>query len=287
MRRDIIRINEDLCDGCGLCIPNCHEGALKVIDGKVRLISELMCDGLGACIGHCPNGAITIENREAEKYDEVVVLEEMVKKGANTVVAHLVHLKEHNETGYLKQAEEYLKKNSDNIGFDVDEVTRRVHNQTSGGCKAGVCPGSTEKVFDKDPGRYTIPGEISSELTHWPVQLHLVNPVAGHFRNSDLVIAADCTAFSYGGFHGDFLRNRKLVIACPKLDKDLELYVDKIHRLIDVARINTVTVVVMEVPCCGGLLRIVQESLSISVRKIPVKRVVISALGEILNDEWI
>ena len=287
MKRDIIKIDEDLCDGCGLCIPNCHEGALRVIDGKARLISELMCDGLGACIGHCPNDAITIENREAEKYDEIAVMEEMVKNGPNTVIAHLTHLKDHNETGYLKQGVEYLRNNKDKIGFDVDEVTWKVHNQSSGGCKTGACPGSAEKVFEKEPVQENITGEIKSELSHWPVQLHLINPVAEHFRSSDLVIAADCTAFSYGGFHRDFLKNKKLVIACPKLDSNMEVYIEKIHKLIDEAKVNTITVVVMEVPCCGGLLRIVQESLNMSVRKVPVKLVVISARGEILNDEWI
>jgi ferredoxin len=286
MKRDIIKIDEELCDGCGLCIPNCHEGALKVIDGKARLISDLMCDGLGACIGHCPQGAITIENREAAEYDEIAVMEEMVKKGQNTVIAHLSHLKDHNETGFLKQGVDYLRNNSENIEFDVDEAIWKVHNQ-SGGCKSGACPGSAEKVFEKETYHEPVTGDIRSELTHWPVQLHLINPVAEHFRGSDLLIAADCTAFTYGGFHRDFLKNKKVIIACPKLDTNLGVYVEKIHKMIDEAKVNTITVVIMEVPCCSGLLRIVQESMNMSARKVPVKLVVISSRGEILNDEWI
>jgi len=127
MVRDILKIDEELCTGCGLCVPNCHEGALQVIDGKVRLVSELMCDGLGACIGYCPEGAITIEKREAEPYDEVRVMEQMVNKGRNTIAAHLKHLKDHGETGYLKEGAEYLRQNRSGLGFDPDSLLAEVH----------------------------------------------------------------------------------------------------------------------------------------------------------------
>ena len=129
MERDIIKIDEDKCNGCGLCVPNCHEGALQIIDGKVRLVSDLMCDGLGACIGHCPEGAITIESREAEPYDEVKVMEIMVTKGFNTVVAHLRHLREHNETVFLKQGIGYLIANESKLNFMVNDIKNAVHQR--------------------------------------------------------------------------------------------------------------------------------------------------------------
>ena len=135
MLRDIIRIDEEKCNGCGLCVPNCHEGALQVIDGKVRLVSELMCDGLGACIGHCPEGAITIEKREADPYDEIAVMSEMVSKGANTVSAHLRHLKDHHEYGYLEEGTTWLEVHSKELSFSVDEVLAAV-NGKSGQVKA-------------------------------------------------------------------------------------------------------------------------------------------------------
>ncbi len=128
MKRDILKIDEDLCNGCGQCVPNCHEGALQVIDGKVRLVSELMCDGLGACIGHCPEGAITIETREAEPYNEVKVMEQMKDKGKNTIIAHLKHLKDHGETGFLQDGVTYLREHQGELNFDLREVMSEVHN---------------------------------------------------------------------------------------------------------------------------------------------------------------
>ena len=133
MQRDIIKIDEEKCNGCGLCVPNCHEGALQVIDGKVRLVSELMCDGLGACIGHCPEGAITIEKREAEPYDEITVISGMVSKGANTVKAHLKHLKDHHEYGYLEEGTTWLEVHSKDLSFSAEEVLDAVSGKSGQG----------------------------------------------------------------------------------------------------------------------------------------------------------
>jgi NAD-dependent dihydropyrimidine dehydrogenase PreA subunit len=293
MEREIIKINEDLCNGCGLCVPNCHEGALQIIDGKVRLVSDLMCDGLGACIGHCPEGAITIERREAEPYDEVKVMGIMVSKGFNTVVAHLRHLREHQETVFLKQGMAYLIANESKLDFMVNDVKNAVHQQaqpnSETGCGGG-CPGSRTVIFDPAEFKMADPqikGSVQSQLRQWPVQLHLINPGASHFIGSDLLVAADCSAFALGDFHSTWLKNKTLVIACPKLDQGKEIYLQKFISLIDNAKVNTITVLIMEVPCCGGLLQLVEMALSRAGRKVPVKAITVSIKGEILGEEWV
>lgn len=303
MEREILKIDEELCNGCGLCVPNCHEGALQVIDGKVRLISELMCDGLGACIGHCPEGAITIEKREAEPYDEVRVMDQMKDKGKNTIIAHLKHLKDHGETGYMKDGVRYLMEHRSELNFNLDEVMNEVHNHGKmkvapavveshahghvHGDNEGGCPGSRAMVIEKPGNNSTVAESNQSELRQWPVQMHLVNPNAPYFRNSDLMIAADCVAYSIGGFHSRFLKGKSLAIACPKLDHGMEIYEEKTKALIDIARVNTITVMIMEVPCCGGLLQMVKKAASACTRKVPVKLMVVGISGEIMREEWV
>ena len=312
MKRDILKIDEDLCNGCGLCVPNCHEGALQVIDGKVRLVSELMCDGLGACIGHCPEGAITIEKREAEPYSEIKVMEQMIPKGKNTIIAHLKHLKDHGETGFLQEGVAYLKAHRGELAFNLEEVTGEVHNHGrvtsavaaagagasvintiqvplahSHGQHGGGCPGSRAMVIEKPSSAEVSVENSESELRQWPVQMHLVNPNAPYFRNADLLMAADCVAYSMGGFHSRYLKGKSLAIACPKLDHGTEIYVEKLKAMIDVAKINTITVMIMEVPCCSGLLQMVRTAVSESSRKVPVKLMVVGIGGEILKEEWV
>ncbi|MBA4321802.1 MAG: 4Fe-4S ferredoxin [Odoribacter sp.] len=306
MKRDILKIDEELCNGCGECVPNCHEGALQIIDGKVRLVSELMCDGLGACIGHCPEGAITIESREAEPYSEVRVMEQMKDKGKNTIIAHLKHLKDHGETAFLQEGVGYLKEHRAELKFNLDEVIHEVHNHGKAlsvtaaaeahaghqhahhnGHEGGGCPGSRAMVIEKPADAVQGTESAGSELRQWPVQMHLINPNATYFRNSDLLIAADCVAFSVGGFHSKFLKGKSLAIACPKLDHGTEIYVEKFKALIDVAMVNTITVMIMEVPCCGGLLQMVKSAVSGASRKVPVKLMVAGITGDILREEWV
>ncbi len=303
MKRDILKIDEELCNGCGLCVPNCHEGALQVIDAKVRLVSELMCDGLGACIGHCPEGAITIENREAEPYNETRVMEQMKDKGKNTVIAHLTHLKEHGEKGYLQEGVSYLKTHRAELNFNVDEVMSTVHNHGEArqiplavnthshqhGHNGGDCPGAKTMVIEKPDNNNSENAATSqpSELRQWPVQMHLLNPEASYFRNADLLLAADCVAYSMGGFHSKHLKGRSLAIACPKLDHGTDSYIEKLTIIIDSAKVNTITVMMMEVPCCGGLLQMVMAALSQASRKVPVKRMIVGIKGEVLQEEWV
>jgi len=299
MKREIVKIDNDKCNGCGDCVPNCHEGALQIIDGKAVLISDLLCDGLGACLGHCPTGALTIEKREADPYNELEVMADMVKKGKNVVIAHLKHLKDHNEKEYMKQGFEFLKEHESSVGFDIIEVQNSVEGTNNYknltmeqiiknpvGHSSG-CPGSRAMSFNAADSENDEKLHIASQLTHWPIQLHLINPAASNFNKADLLVAADCTAFSFGNFHDDFLKNRKLVIACPKLDSNKEIYIEKISRLIDEAYVNTITVLIMEVPCCSGLLQIVQMGLQSARRKVPLKAVTIGIRGEILEENWV
>lgn len=299
MIREIVKIDEELCNGCGVCVPNCHEGALQIIDDKARLISDLMCDGLGACLGHCPEGAITIEKREAQPYDEVAVMKEMVSKGKNTVIAHLKHLKDHNETEFLKQGVGFLRENKNDFDFSVDEIISEVHNSGkqinieikemahNHDNNMGGCPGSRAMAFDVDPQNLTADVKQASALSHWPVQMHLINPAAGFFAGTDFLLAADCVAFAMGSFHSELLKNKTVGIACPKLDDGAEIYINKITSLIDNAKINTLTVVIMEVPCCGGLLQMAKMAADQATRKVPVKCIVVGTQGNILAEDWV
>jgi len=284
MKRKIIQIDEELCNGCGLCIPNCHEGALQIIDGKARLISDLFCDGLGACLGYCPEGAIEIIERDAEPYDEKKVMEILVTKGRNTILAHQEHLRDHKEDEFLKQAIEYIKENN----IDMSIETNDEHHHSACGC-----PGSMTRDFRAEIEKPVIaataaePVNAPSELRQWPVQLHLLNPQASYFKNADVVLAADCAAFAMGDFHSRFLKNKTLAIACPKLDSNQQSYLDKLMAMINDSKINSLTIVRMEVPCCGGLTRMAQMAVATASRKIPIKQAVISASGEVIEEDWV
>lgn len=306
MKRTIIRIDENKCNGCGQCVTGCHEGALQLVDGKARMISELYCDGLGACIGDCPVGAIELVEAEALAYDEVATIERIAATGRNTVIAHLKHLAHHKQTEYIQQAVKWLRANGHDIkpsDFIPDEETHReLHsmahapktatpvipvNQTNTGHHAG-CPGSAARDFSAmAPVSAAATGSQPSQLRQWPVQLHLLNPHASYLNGSDLLIAADCTAFSVGNFHDKFLKGKTLAIACPKLDSNKEIYIEKLVSMIENAKLNTITVMIMEVPCCGGLSQLVKLATEKATRKVPLKKIVISIQGEVLSDEWV
>lgn len=288
MKREIIKIDEELCNGCGDCVPNCHEGALQVIDGKVRLVSELMCDGLGACIGHCPLGAIEIEEREAQPYDEVLTIKEMLPKGKNTIIAHLKHLKDHGQKEFVQQAITYLKENETKLNFNLKEVIMILHDQVheNQGSACG-CPGSRTMSFAPAEEVKAVGSDVPSALRQWPVQFHLVNTTAPYFQNADVLIAADCVAFALGNFHQKHLPGKAVAIACPKLDSDMDVYVNKVTKMVDEAKINTITVMIMEVPCCGGLLQMVRQGVEQATRKIPIKLQIVGIQGDIKHEEWV
>ena len=271
-KRKIIKIDEKKCTGCSLCIPNCPEGALQMIDNKARLISDLFCDGLGACIGHCPEGAINIEEREAEPYDENKVMENIVKQGKNVIKAHLKHLEEHGAHQYLKEAIQFLKKK--NIA-----LPKNISSDKKLPCG---CPGTAVKDFRDTKKKTKDAKHIShavSELRQWPVQIMLVPSSAPYLNNADILIAADCVPFAYANFHQELLSGKVLLIGCPKLD-DAEFYKEKITQIIKDNDIKSITCAHMEVPCCFGLVNIVESAIKASGKNMPFKDITISIKGE-------
>jgi NAD-dependent dihydropyrimidine dehydrogenase PreA subunit len=276
-KRAIIKINQDKCNGCGGCIPNCPEGAIQVIDGKARLISELFCDGLGACLGHCPQGAISIEEREAQEYNERMVMENIAKQGQNVIKAHLEHLVGHGQSQYLKEAIDFLQEK----GIEVP-LSAGNHANNAG----HSCPGAKVMDFRKENSQAPAVAnitQINSQLRQWPVQLNLVPSFAPFLDNADLLIAADCVPFAFANFHQGLLNGKALLVGCPKFD-DLKLYSEKITQILKSNQIKSITYAHMEVPCCSALLEIIKSAIASSGKKVPFKEAVISIKGEMLNE---
>jgi ferredoxin len=259
-KRRIIEIERDLCDGCGLCTTACAEGALQLDgDNKAVLVRELYCDGMGACLDVCPTGALKVIERDSEAYDARAAYQHVLtSRGLDA--ARLVHgIEEHGDHSHGPKGRE--------------------HGKEAAPLACG-CPGSLAQVItrDEETADKTVSGR--SELTQWPVQLHLVSPLAPYLQNADLLVAADCTAFALGSFHQDLLKGKKLVIACSKLD-DTENYVEKLAEIIKRNDIRSLTVAIMTVPCCSGLHRMVQEAVERSGAPLRPKKVVVGIDGRI------
>ena len=247
--RKIVRIDEEKCNGCGLCIPNCAEGAIQIVDGKARLITDKFCDGLGACLGHCPEDAITIIDREADDFDEKAVE---------------IHLHKKQEAPLRLHPQPQPKPQPEFTG----------------------CPSSRVLQFQvPKPRAESGPKESTvSQLSQWPVQLKLVPVAAPYFQDADLLVAADCVPFAYPDFHQDFLRGKALVVGCPKLD-DIQLYREKLTEIFKTNSIKSVTLPFMEVPCCFGLVKATEDAIAASGKDIPLKKVKIGIRGEIKPEE--
>lgn len=271
MIREIVMIDEEKCDGCGLCVPSCHEGAIRIIEGKARLVADNLCDGLGACLGHCPQGAIRIEKREADAFDEVAVGTHLDQAAAP----------------------------KPSVALPVQEhrpEPERPAPSHPGHAHAGGCPsqrfarlgGPGESRAGSGPAKHVGPFAAAdesagtSELTQWPVQLRLLPPRAPMFQDADLLLAADCVPFALPDFHQRLLRGHALAIACPKLD-DTSSYVAKLTEIIAANRLRSITVVHMEVPCCTGILMMAMQARENSGCDIPIHDVVVSVRGEILR----
>ncbi len=276
MLRTVIKIDEELCNGCGNCVSGCHEGALQLIDGKARLVGDNLCDGLGACIGECPVGAIEFVQRETTPYSEREVLDGLVPQGENTVVAHLRHLKDHGMRNEVHEAFAVLSEK----GWDVASVRSKVLGPGHQPGASGGCPGSRVVDLGRDALPLAPQAEVrpNSELRQWPVQLHLVPPSAPFLKGAELLVAADCVPFAYPGFHQDFLQGRVLLIGCPKLD-DVGAYTEKLTQIIRLNGLRSITVVRMEVPCCGGIARAVKSALAASGVLVPYAEAVIGIDG--------
>ncbi|MFH1572452.1 MAG: 4Fe-4S binding protein [Acidobacteriota bacterium] len=246
--RKVITVDEEKCDGCGQCVPSCAEGAIQVIDGKARLVSETYCDGLGACLGDCPQGAILLEERQADDFDPAAV------------EAHLARLKQTPETPVHP-----LRGNHGHSG----------------------CPGSLSQTIIRDREAEQSPrpapaAGLRAHLSNWPVQLHLVPVQAPYFAGADLLIAADCAPFAFADFHSQFLAGKKLIIGCPKLD-DTSAYLDKLVQIFSLNDIRSVEVAFMEVPCCFGLVSLVQQAVSAAGKRIPVSLSKLGIRGDMLD----
>ncbi|UCF00138.1 MAG: 4Fe-4S binding protein [Planctomycetota bacterium] len=237
--RNIVKIDEEKCNGCGQCVDACAEGAIKLVNGKAKLISETYCDGLGACIGHCPEDAITVEKKDADEFDE---------NAAKKHLAKMHHNKEHSDF---------------------------------------VCPGMMAKNLRKK-GKKTKSktAKVPSQLTHWPVQLKLVSPNASYFADADLLLVADCVPFAMADFHNRFLKEHTIVVGCPKLD-DPDFYIEKLAAILKANKLNSLTVIHMEVPCCFGLNHIAQQAIAKSSTNLPFEDVTIDLQGNVNKTETV
>ncbi len=302
MLREIVVIDESKCDGCGLCVPACEEGAIRIIDGKARLVSDVLCDGLGACLGHCPQDAIHIEKREADAFDEAAVAAHLGhgdSKGHATASARppvptpppakAPHPAAMAGAGGCPGAA--FKRLADSPQpHSPQPHSPQPHSPQP---PAGGCPSSRFAQFDRsgaparpapsDGSADTAADAPASELTHWPVQLRLLSPAAPVLRGASLLIAADCVPVAFPDFHSRLLRGRAVVIACPKLD-DPDGYVEKLTAILADNEVRDITVAHMQVPCCTGILHMAAEARRRSGRNVPLIDMVISLQGEVLAE---
>jgi Pyruvate/2-oxoacid:ferredoxin oxidoreductase delta subunit len=273
--RKIVRIDDQKCDGCGACIPNCVEGALAIVDGKARLVKDSYCDGLGACLGVCPQGAITIEERDADAFGE-------------TAVAARASVSGH---GAGMQPDETVAPVG--AGHGAQGVPAPIPCATAPSDEPSGCPGMRTMTFDSPAPAKPVPASAvgassppasGSALGHWPVQLALLPAEAPFFQDTELVLMADCVAYALPDVHDRFLRGKALAIACPKLD-DAALYVDKLAEILERNAIRGLVLVHMEVPCCGSIAWMALAAVARCGRAIPARDVTVSVRGEILSDE--
>ena len=248
--RKIIEIDEELCDGCGNCVPSCAEGALEIIDGKARVIADMYCDGLGACLGECPMGALKIIEREADEFDEEAVEE-------------LLALKKQKEPAETAPA-------------------------FSGGCPSARLQsfGSPNTAAAAEPRADLSTADAAaleqSALSNWPVQIMLVPPTAPFLKGADLLVLADCVPVAFPSVHRDFIKGKAVLMGCPKLD-NAQYYIEKFAQICKESGVKSITTVIMEVPCCGGLPMIIKKGMEMSGANIPMEQVVISTRGQILE----
>lgn len=246
--RKIIEIDEELCDGCGQCVPDCAEGSLQIINGKAKLVEDKLCDGLGACLGACPQGALKIIEREADEFDEEAVEE------------YLESLKKKESRAEAKQA-------APPVG---------------GGCPSAQLQSFAPQSSCQSANIPMAQTNASSALTHWPIQIRLIPPTAPFLKNADVLIAADCTAVAVPGFQEKYLQDKVVMMGCPKFD-DAESYIEKFAQIVNTAELNTITILIVEVPCCSAMNVIVDKALAKAGKRVPVEQITVSTRGEELQ----
>jgi NAD-dependent dihydropyrimidine dehydrogenase PreA subunit len=249
VRRKIIEINEELCNGCGQCVPSCAEGALEIVEGKARMIGEKYCDGLGACLGECPTGALKVIEREAEDFDERAV-EELLRH---------------------KTEPPFKAPAAMSTGCGCPSAQLRTFQPTTP-CDAA--------------NRLSLTGAAGSTLTHWPVQIRLVPPTAPFLKQADLLVAADCVPVAYPLFHQELLPGRVVMVGCPKFD-DAEAYIQKFTEIFKTAGLNSITIARMEVPCCASMRTIIDQALQRAGKTIDREEIVLGVRGEVIRQEKI
>jgi len=268
--RKIIKIDEEKCNGCGLCVPSCAEGAIQVIDGKARLVAEKFCDGLGACLGECPEGALQVIDAEVEAFDEAAAMAHVRASGhVHTGAGHAV------PKGAAAPA---------HAGHGAAlKMAAPAEKTLACGCPSSVVQSfAPQTACEKANVPVSRPGSGVSALTHWPIQIYLVPPTAPFLKGADILIAADCTPGAYHRFHDDLLRGKVLLMGCPKFD-DVNAYIQKFAAIFAQAQIKSVTIAVMEVPCCQGMPVIVKKAMAMAGKNIPLKVVTVSTRGELLG----
>ncbi|MBU1626241.1 4Fe-4S dicluster domain-containing protein [bacterium] len=257
VKRKIIEIDEELCDGCEDCIISCPEQAIQIVETssgpKARLVKELYCDGLGACIGSCPRGALTIEERDVEPYNEEATIARIKETAPEMLETHIKHLKEHE--------------------MELPEY----HSHKMSGMHS--CPSARILEWSKKEETVDDALRIPSQLHQWPIKIHLVPPHAPYLKNAEIILVADCVPFAYPNFHQDFLKDKSVLIGCPKLD-DVNSYIEKLVEIIKTAHPKKMTVVHMEVPCCFGLVHALKKAIELAGENVPFDTVKIGIKGD-------
>ncbi len=273
MKRKIVSIDTEKCNGCGECVEACAEGAIELVDGKARLVAERYCDGLAACLGECPQGAITMIEREAEAFDP------------EAVEHHLSHTANHKFQNANSKSEEDAKNPKSHP--DSKNLQSPISNhQSSGGATLPCgCPSTQLQMFQVPRGCADEPGSEfrqKSALTHWPVQIKLVPPTAPFLKNADLLVVSDCVPVAYPNFHEDFVKGRVIMMGCPKFD-DIDEYINKFAQIFKAANIKNITIAIMEVPCCSKMPLIIRKGMELAGKSIPAEIVVINARGSVVK----
>jgi Fe-S-cluster-containing hydrogenase component 2 len=281
----MVHIDEDKCDGCGLCVPDCAEGALQIIDGKAKLVSDIYCDGLGACLGSCPRDAITMVEREADEFDEAAVNERLKNLGKEPPAPSHDHDRESTVKEAAPCAEGEVEDTACGCPGTMSRSFERPRPAPAAPRAGGGCPGAQSRSFTQPdkPSQPDHGGPVASRLGNWPVQIMLVPPNAPYLDGADLLIAADCAPFAYGDFHRRFMEGKTLLVGCPKLD-DTQIYLDKLGHMFKENNINSISVVYMEVPCCKGIVQLVQEALRKSGADIPTTLYRVGIKGDFVEE---